>query len=133
MRSHRSLIRQLATALLHRWRSACLVGIVRTRRVLFPKIRFDSIANQVNEFGIHELVVIRNVENMQWRFADRVPKRLEEARTVFGLHYEENVGPYQISLTKLSRRPNTEPTRPNRKSGVVAENAFCRRAAPLIS
>ena len=56
--------------------------------------RANLLANQLDQFSIHVLVVIRNIENVQWLKADLVKKIRLNARFVL----------YPITKTKSAQR-----------------------------
>ena len=58
--------------------------------------RANLLANQLDQFNIHVLVVIRNIENVQWFKADLVKKIRLNARLVLLPHNKDQVSPTDV-------------------------------------
>lgn len=82
----------------------------------------------VDEFGLHELVVIRNVQSDNTPAFERFGKLLPESVQVRFLHKKDNVRPPEMPFSDNNTSLRLRASRAHLKAGKATEDAFGREA-----
>lgn len=93
----------------------------------------DSFLEEVDELGVHEGVVVGDVEDLDSEVGWGVGEAVGEAAFVLGLHDEDEVGPEQEFLGDPAACGGAEAGALDFDSGVVLIERLRRGAAPLIA
>jgi|GEM_PF-4740473 len=94
---------------------------------------FDPIAEQCDELRVHERIIVGDVEDMDRCLLQGLLKPFDQTGAMLRFHHEDLLGPCDIREYELPGRLWAEPARPHAEAGIVAENAFGGRTAPLVS
>ena len=86
----------------------------------------------VDEFGLHELVVIWNMQSDNTLAFERLGKLLPEAVQVGFLHEKDDVRPPEMPLGHDDAGVGLRASRAHLKAGEAAEDAFGREAPNTI-
>jgi hypothetical protein len=90
------------------------------------------VFQQLNEFPIHELIVVGNVQNVQRCIPEGITMLFGKSRSVMALHDEHNVRPFQVRRTQLAPGLFTEAAGPDSQSRIILKHPLGCRASPLI-
>ena len=95
------------------------------------QVRLRSLVDQLNEFGVHEFVLVRDVQRCDRRQV-KFSKCLKNASLVSLLHDEDKVCPLDVLASHLATALGAEAGRADLDSLIVAVDAGGGRASPLI-
>ena len=87
----------------------------------------------LDEFGVHELVFVFNVEHDQPEVARGRWKSLIQNIAVFVLHTKDQIGPKQHGLIYLDARRSCSAGRTHHMLFAICKNDLCRSASTLVS
>jgi hypothetical protein len=93
----------------------------------------DSFLEEMDELGVHEGVVVGDVEDFDLEVGEGFREAVSEAAFVLGLHDEDEVGPEQEFLGDTAAGGGTEAGALDFDPGIVLIERLRRGAAPLIA
>lgn len=95
--------------------------------------RWDRFFQELNKFWVHEFEVVGYFEDVHSLELHAAWKAGSKAISMLLFHDEDAVGPTNVVFIDGPLRFRACASRTNRKGGVVAEDALCSWATPLIA
>ena len=89
-------------------------------------------AQNVDQFRVHELILVGNVEDVGGLAGDCIWIVGQQARAVFLFHGEDYVGTLDVGCGDTTAGARTRAGGADLKRRMIPPHALCGRAAPLV-